>query len=304
MIQHIKYFIIPLLVFISLSCQQSSKPSQEIKPENHKSIEKQSRNFVFYKSFGFCNSEVGYFSQQEADDLYDDKTITIDKKDEIKSDATSVFDEEKWKCLNENLNLKQNSNIKIIKTKDDFPFEKLVLIDDKYVIVSRDGYFFIFILKETIASVEKKSTNQQNFSPLFNVQLTGLSTINSKEQDIYKKYGLDFSTLCNCNSPSIYLNKESKELIIFNYCDNEKPFKDIKNKYLFKIDKLEVIDDEMIVSNDNLELSFQKLEDGKIYQMKILKGKFPNDFVGNDLKTFYTSQPEKFQKISCGDYDG
>ncbi|NQD70884.1 hypothetical protein HP439_09155 [Sphingobacterium shayense] len=304
MSHHIKYFSIPLLVFMLFSCQQTTRPLQEKKPEQNKTIETQRSSFKFYKSFGFCNSEIGYFSQQEADDLYADKIIKIDKKNVIKSDAFSAFDEEQWDCIKENLSLKNDNNIKIINTNADFPFEKLVLVDDKYVVVSRDGYFFTFILKEAIASVQKNNARDHNFTLLFNVPLTGLSIVNPKEPDIFKKYGLDFSTVCNCNSPSIYLNKDANELIIFNYCDNNIFFKDIKNKYVFNVGKLEVDDEKMIVSSPDLELSFQKIENGEIYRMKVLRGKFPSNFVGNDLKSFFTSQPKKFQKTGCGDYDG
>jgi len=149
MMPHVKYFVIPLLVLMSFSCQQSTESSQRNKPENLEKAEETSNNFRFYKSFGFCNSKVGYFSQQEADDLYADKIIEIDKKDEIKSDVFSAFDEEQWKCIKENLNLKSDTSVKIINTNDNFPFEKLVLIDDDYIVVSRDGYFFTFTSKET-----------------------------------------------------------------------------------------------------------------------------------------------------------
>ena len=301
---HVKYFFIPLLLFISVSCQQTTRPLQEKKFENNKTIEKQHNSFKFYKSFGYCNSEIEYFSQQEADDLYADKIINVDTKNDIKSDAFSAFDEEQWKCIQDKLNLKNNIDIKIITTKANFPFEKLVLINDRYIIVSRDGYFFTFILQKTIPSVGTNSIIEQNFAALFNRQLAGLAVVNSNELDIFKKYGLDFSTICACNSPSIYVNKDAKELTIFNYCDRDILFKSIKNKYVFKVDILEVNDEKMIVSSRDLELSFQKIENGKIYLMKVLKGKFPHNFVGNDLKSFYTSQHEKFQKTSCEDYDG
>lgn len=149
MISHIKYFVFPFLVLMSFSCQQTTKPSQRNEPENLKQIEETSYNFGFYKSFGFCNSKVGYFSQQEADDLYADKIIKIDKNNKIKSDALSAFDEEQWRCIKENLNLKNDVSVKVINTNDNFPFEKLVLIDENYIVVSRDGYFFTFTSKET-----------------------------------------------------------------------------------------------------------------------------------------------------------
>src|SRR5690606_452156 len=149
MISHVKYFVFPFLVLMSFSSQQTTKPSQTNEPENLKHIEETSNNFGFYKSFGFCNSKVGYFSQQEADDLYADKIIKIDKNNEIKSDALSAFDEEQWGCIKENLNLKNDVSVKMVNTNDNFPFEKLVLIDENYIVVSRDGYFFTFTSKET-----------------------------------------------------------------------------------------------------------------------------------------------------------
>ena len=36
--------------------------------------------------------------------------------------------------------------------------------------------------------------------------------------------------------------------------------------------------------------------------MKVLKGKFPLKYVETDVKSIYTIQPEKFQKVNCADY--
>lgn len=71
--------------------------------------------------------------------------------------------------------------------------------------------------------------------------------MNDKKKNLFEKYGLDFTTLCNCNSRSIYV---------------------IKN----------------------------------LFEMKVLKGKFPLKYVETDVKSIYTIQPEKFQKVNCDDY--
>ena len=34
------------------------------------------------------------------------------------------------------------------------------------------------------------------------------------------------------------------------------------------------------------------------------KGDFPTKCVGGDLKKVFTTEPEKFQKEDCGDFDG
>jgi len=311
MIQHIKYFIIPLLIFTSVSCQQSTKPTKEkpVKSENISNITvKDSRVFIFYKSIGFCNSAVDYFTQKEADDLYADKTFNIKKSEEKEIDLFSVLDEEKWNCLKENLNLQNTSQIKVVKTKEDFPFDNLLLINDKYLLVSRDGYFFVFATKEKqkiLVSDEKNNRDKlENFTSLFDVKLTGLSVVNDKKKKLFEKYGLDFTMLCNCNSPSMYVSNTSKDFTIFNYCD-QADVKNIKNKFTSKITKLEVVNKKLVISTvSGLKISFEKFENENLFEMKVLEGKFPLKYVGTDVKSIYTTQPEKFQKVNCGDYSG
>lgn len=73
-----------------------------------------------------------------------------------------------------------------------------------------------------------------------------------------KKYGLDFTTLCNCNSPSMYVSDTSKDLTIFNYCDDQA---DVKNKFTSKITKLEVVNKKLVISTiSGLKISFEKFE--------------------------------------------
>lgn len=58
--------------------------------------------------------------------------------------------------------------------------------------------------------------------------------MNDKKKNLFEKYGLDFTTFCNCNSPSMYVSNTSKDLKIFNYCHNQV---DVKNKFTSKITK-------------------------------------------------------------------
>ncbi len=150
----------------------------------------------------------------------------------------------------------------------------------------------------------KEKTSFQGFELLFNHKLIGLSIINDKEEDPYKKYGLDFSTVCFCNSPSMYIDINSKKLIIFNYCDSKKTIDSIEKKTIFKITKIENEGNKISINtSNNLKLIYEKKSELPLFQIQI-EGNFPNEYVGNDLKKFFTSTPEKFQEEDCGDFDG
>ncbi len=67
---------------------------------------------------------------------------------------------------------------------------------------------------------------------------------------------------------------------------------------------MELVNGNMTVTTDsNLHLTFTKIENFPIYEMTV-KGNFPNKYVGTDLKNFFTTNPEKFSKVDCGDFGG
>jgi hypothetical protein len=309
MIQHIKC-LITLLLLICFSCKEDKiykniveKNATIIKPVKTK---QETKTFTFYKAFSFCENQVGYFTEQEARDLYIDKTITLNIDSEKKANQLSIYTEEKFKCIYRNLDIGGKIEIKYFKTKDVFPFDNIALLDNKYIVVSRDGYFFVFInnSENKKNTVSKETISFQGFELLFNHKLIGLSIIDEKEVDLYKKYGLDFSTVCVCDSPSMYIDINSKELIIFNYCDSNKSMSTIKNKTIFKIVKTENEGNKIsITASPNLKLTFEKKTKFPVFQMQV-KGDFPTEYVGNDLKKNFTSTPEKFKKIDCGDFGG
>jgi hypothetical protein len=309
MIQHIKC-LITLLLLICFSCKEDKtykniveKKTIIIRPIETK---QETKTFIFYKAFSFCDNQVGYFTGQEARDLYIDKTITLNTNDEKKLNKLSAYTEEKFKCIYKNLGIDRIIETKYFKTKDVFPFDNIVLLDNKYIVVSRDGYFFVFINKSENKknTVSKEPISFQGFELLFNHKLIGLSIIDEKEVNLYKKYGLDFSTVCVCDSPSMYIDTNSKELIIFNYCDVNKSMSTIENKTIFKITKIENEGNKIsITSSPNLKLTFEKKPEFPVFQMQV-KGDFPTKYVGNDLKKNFTSTPQKFKKIECGDFGG
>lgn len=144
--------------------------------------------------------------------------------------------------------------------------------------------------------------SKDQFSKLFNQKLVGLSIVNKNERDIYKKYGLDFLTVCNCDSPSLYIDKN--QVTVFNYCEND-TLEAIKNTFTFKITETEITGNKIILTtNPYLKINVKQLnKDAELYQIKI-EGDFPKEYVGNQLKTIFTTQPQKFIQYDCGDYDG
>lgn len=147
---------------------------------------------------------------------------------------------------------------------------------------------------------ESKSINNEN---LFNKKLVGLSVVNKKSKNPYKKYGLSFSTVCYCDSPAIYIDKNPQELIIFNYCESSKSLKKNENKYVYKIEKILNEKDQLQVFTNNLNITFKKDKQLPFYHITI-KGIFPTNYVGSQVEKIYTDQPEKFYKEDCGDFQG
>jgi hypothetical protein len=310
MIQHIRQLLI-LLLILCFSCKNEnvSKSTMLAGHSTNKELEQPKNNiktFTFYKAFSFCENRVEYFTEQEAKDLYADKIITLNIEETGKENQSSNFTQEKLRCICENLDISNIIDTKFFKTKDVFPFDNILFLENKYAIVARDGYFFVFIIQ----SENKKNNTSKELSPfkgfelLVNHKLTGLSIIDTKKLDPYKKYGLDFSTVCVCDSPSMYIDTNSEELIIFNYCDSNQSINTIENKTIFNITKTVPQENKIIITTSkNLEITCEKSKNSSIFKIQF-KGDFPKKYVGNDLKSFFTTTPEKFKKIDCGDFGG
>ena len=106
-----------------------------------------------------------------------------------------------------------------------------------------------------------------------------------------------------CDSPSLYINSSSNELIIFNYCDSDLILKKIKDKTICKILKTELQDNKLVITTKNFKISFKKQSEIPLFQVAI-DGNFPKEFVGSDLKIIFTTKSEKFNKEDCGDFQG
>lgn len=190
MIQHIKisYFIITIFL-LCISCKKAKAANinneEKETTTNIQTLQKD-KIFTFYKAFGYCDSEIAYFSDDEANNLYKQKSIEINLNDGETKDVYIVFTPEKLDCINKNLDLKDKFDIKIFKTKDSFPFDNLVLINNEYLIVSRDGYFFVFSVQSI--NFDEVANDNINCKTFEKEMTSGEECIiyNTKVSEVYK----------------------------------------------------------------------------------------------------------------------
>ncbi len=142
------------------------------------------------------------------------------------------------------------------------------------------------------------------YDSLWNQTLVGLATVNQNATSEYKKFGLDFATVCYCDSPSIYLNNTNKIVYFFNYCASFSEVKDSERCFRYSIHSSEEKAGSLILSLDsNLVLYITPIHDLNLFQIQ-LEGSLPKNYIGSELKQLFTSQPDKFVQYDCGDFDG
>lgn len=162
MIPHIKsFFLIITIFFTYFSCKKEIVAKANIEEKSTITIAQpiqKTESFSFYKAFSFCDNEISYFTNEEAHNLYADKKIEINIDEGKVKEANEVFTSEKLNCIIKTLKLQEKIEVKTFKTKSDFPFDNLVLVNNNYLITTRDGYFFVFSTKqETVNKVIKNN---------------------------------------------------------------------------------------------------------------------------------------------------
>lgn len=307
MIRHTKHLVTLFLLIGFFSCSEGKVQQAKSQPTDSVRVHAiKSPSFVFYKSFAFCESEIGYFAQKEADSIYADKTLVVSKGSRKPLAIASLYSDSEWQCVQKNLDISDPVIIESVASNEPFPFDKLVLINNKYLLAARDGYFFVFtdLLNNDTKLKNDKTVSHVAFDPIFNKKLTGLSIVNEKEQSIFKKYGVDFTAECMCNTPSVYIDKEKNELILFNYCDGSRKFSEMQHKVVLKISSTKMEGGKLIFTTDqNIKFTFSRKEHQALFELNAT-GKLPTDYIGTELKRYFTPKPEQFYKVDCGDYQG
>ncbi len=200
MIRHTKTFLFILTIFITcLSCKKAiAVETNSIEKKNNVTAKQpiqKTEIFSFYKAFEFCDNEIAYFTKEEADKLYADKKIEINLNNGKIAYAQNVFTTEKLACITKTLDLQDIIEVKIFKTKDAFPFDNLTLLNNNYLITSRDGYFFVF---STIQSAENNITENKTDCKEFEEEMTSgeeciiyNTTINTVYDNLIQEKKLD-----------------------------------------------------------------------------------------------------------------
>lgn len=169
MIRHTKTFLFILTIFITcLSCKKAQTiETNNIEKKNnvtHTQPIQKTEIFSFHKAFEFCDSKIAYFTKEEADKLYADKKIEINLNEGKIISVQNVFTTEKIDCITKTLDLQDIIGVKTFKTKDNFPFDNLTLINNSFLIVSRDGYFFVFSTNQRIVNkIAENKTDCKEF---------------------------------------------------------------------------------------------------------------------------------------------
>jgi len=147
-----------------------------------------------------------------------------------------------------------------------------------------------------------------SFGKFFNRELIGLSIKRDKKSKTgEKKYWIDIYSNCVCDSPSLLIAKEQKEMYLYNYCSNSIPPKSEEPFYKYFIEEIIFVEKMIKVKVSNNEngvivFSFKKLNKD-IYELDF-EGDFPSEYIGARVNKFFTSSPENFEKEDCGDFDG
>ena len=191
--------------------------------------------FEFYKAFPICKDplskqDVYAYTQAEANNLYKTKIISINKNKcksedyifqdedaEYYNEATQVYGKKAIGitehfyslCIQKKLHFKlANKSLEVCKTKYKWPFNKVVIIDNKYLIILANSFYFVF--KKTPLNNIKYYVHDLNKmlkvlkeNSLEKTQYFDLALI----QNTIEKFPISPKTLTTYNNIAYYLQK-------------------------------------------------------------------------------------------------
>lgn len=128
------------------------------------------------------------------------------------------------------------------------------------------------------------------------LSLIPIDTVDSKNKDIYKKYGLEFSGNCyDCDLAEMSIIE--KTIKVTNVCDG-------KINQVFEIVKITHTKNGIEVKTAQNDFMFTEIDKASIYELKIM-GK---DIKAENLRIskYYTLKKllKKFEQHDCGDFQG
>lgn len=170
----------------------------------------------------------------------------------------------------------------------------------------------IIKLDKTTTATSKKSITSipKVIKSLLGKQQVGLSIKEKSESDPYKRFWVDETAACFCNSPSIYIDDTFKNILLYNYCDNGLPPHTIGKSYKFKILGIENKDKVHYISlsaidavDDILVIEICETSYKDVFEI-FFRGQFSFDYIGKRVPQHYTIKPDDFTKAICDDFGG
>lgn len=149
-------------------------------------------------------------------------------------------------------------------------------------------------IQENKIKIESNENNQNDLSEFS--ELVPLTIIDSTSQDVYEKYGIEFSGNCyDCDLAKIKINKKNFEFV--NVCNDE------------NVQRFEII----FYSNDNKNLKIKtkeheflltKIDDAPIYRLTINGKELALE--NKRIAVYFTQSKKinKFKEHDCGDFEG
>ena len=142
------------------------------------------------------------------------------------------------------------------------------------------------------ANLKEESTiNLSEYS-----KLTPIEIKDSKQKDVFKKYGIEFGGVCySCDLAIFKINKKSFDIV--ELCNE-------KNVHSYKDFSYEKKGNSLKIKTPEFTFIFTQVENEPIYQLKI-EGQKP-EFKNMRISEFYTQESliEKFEEHDCGDFQG
>lgn len=143
--------------------------------------------------------------------------------------------------------------------------------------------------------VSKKNSNSEKRS-IEQLNLIPIDTVDSKSENIYKKYGIEFSGNCYaCDLAEITITEQTLKLT--NVCD-------VKLDREFEIIKITNAKSEIEIKTQQSDFTFTKIDKAPIYELKITGKEINAENLR--ISKYYTLKKllKKFEQHDCGDFEG
>ena len=166
MTRHINCALVTILL-VAISCSGKSIILEEANKKEPALVVEQDdqeiENYVFFKSFQFCDNPYAALTSEEAWTLFTNKKINFDRSNigEL-IDLNSYFFEGAKKCIEDELGEKFAS-AHLVSSNEDSPFNEIALFNDKYLLIAQDGFFFAFKTSDEASKNERVNSTSKSF---------------------------------------------------------------------------------------------------------------------------------------------